>query len=99
MVSSPGRGVAGGMRKLHVLGFSAEMGGFILGARRNARTGGYVLALDEELVRQFDEARHGDDVAGPERARTGVDSALTPREIQTRLRAGRSVEEVASEAR
>jgi hypothetical protein len=90
------------MRKLHVVGYSADQGGLVLAARRGARTGSFVLALDHSLLEQI-EAAQADPVEGRAEVaqihRSAVDSGLTPREIQTRLRAGRSVQEVASEAR
>ena len=89
------------MRKLHVVGYAADLGGFILAARRGAKTGTFVLALDDELVAQVERARRGNDqieAPAPAAARPRSSSALTPREIQARLRAGHSIEEVADEA-
>lgn len=102
MGPNPGRGVSGSMQKLHVVGYAADQGGFVLAARKGAKSGSYFLALDDSLLEQLAQARRGEQQAAPEEPvrppRVGSSSALTPREIQTRLRAGRSIEEVAEEA-
>ena len=102
MGPNPGRGVSGNMRKLHLVGYAPDQGGFVLTARKGSRSGGYFLALDDDLLDEMERARSGDDadeVPTPAAvARPSVASGLTPREIQSRLRAGHSIEEVASEA-
>jgi hypothetical protein len=94
--------MSGNIRRLHVIGFSAEQGGFILAERKGAKSGSYLLPLDEELEAHFDESRRGSKAhrspAPDPAARSIVGSALTPRAIQARLRAGLTVEEVAAEA-
>jgi hypothetical protein len=78
--------------------------GMILAGRRGAKTGGYVLDLSPDVVEQVQRAiriRLGDtdrrSVPGsPGSGR--VESELTPKEIQSRLRSGRSLAEVAAEA-
>jgi hypothetical protein len=78
--------------------------GMILAGRRGAKTGGYVLDLSPDVVEQLQRAiriRHGDTdrrSAGGSPGSGRVESDLTPREIQSRLRSGRSLAEVAAEA-
>ena len=100
MGPTPGRGVSGNVRRLYLVGFSDEHGGLLLAGRKGAKSGSFVLAVDDELWAEVGRARRG--VASErDRAahrRSGVESALSPREIQARLRAGRSLEEVAAEA-
>jgi len=59
--------------------------------------------MDEEFLEQLDQARRmqtGRDavIQTAEPSRSRVESALSPRDIQTRLRAGRTVAQVAAEA-
>ena len=90
------------MRQLHLVGFTSDHGGLILAGRRGAKSGGYVVTLDDGLLDQIETARklqRGETFGGDERpTRARSDSALSPREMQARLRAGRSVEAVAAEA-
>ncbi|MEW6155612.1 MAG: septation protein SepH, partial [Actinomycetota bacterium] len=98
------------MRKLHVVGFTPDHDGLIFSTRKGSKSGGFVAAISDELldlVAQLDPD-HGAEAAqfpgpagsgGAERGTGGrPESALTPREIQARLRAGRSINEVAREA-
>ena len=97
------------MRKLHVVGFTNDLDGLIFSTRKGAKSGSFVVAIGEELMEKLDEVqrlRNGDLEAAPglparrdeRERRTRPESLLTPREIQSRLRAGRSIEEVAREA-
>ena len=101
------------MQRLHLVGFTSELDGLIFSANTGARSGGYVVALDDELlnvIRGVLARRDGPRVAplapspqargeqGRSAPRGSGASALAPREIQARLRAGRSIEEVALEA-
>lgn len=92
------------MRQLHLVGFTSDHDGIILAGRRGSKTGGYVVTMDEEFLEQLDQARRmqtGHELVGqvvPEPSRARVESALSPRDIQTRLRAGRTVAQVATEA-
>jgi Protein of unknown function (DUF3071) len=83
------------VRQLHVVGFTSDHAGLILAGRRGAKTGSYFLALDNHLLGQIATARRVPQADSP---RSGVGSALTPREIQARLRSGYTVAEVAAEA-
>ena len=105
-VAGPGSPSPGAERvqKLHLVGFTTDHEGLILSARRGARTGSYSLTIDDALeeaveerrARREDEADNDDVVTGTRRSR--VESALPVREIQARLRQGRSIAEVAKAA-
>ncbi len=93
------------MQKLHLVGFTKDHEGLILSARRGARSGGYLLTIDGALEEAVDDLRvrraeeieeGGVEVEAPRRPR--VESALSVREIQARLRQGRTVAEVARAA-
>jgi Protein of unknown function (DUF3071) len=91
------------VRQLHLVGFTSDHLGLILAGRRGAKTGGYLVVLDDTLLEQIDSARRMG-AGEPQREppppvrRTHAESALSPREIQARLRRGRTVAEVAVEA-
>jgi hypothetical protein len=75
----------------------------VFATRKGAKTGTYVVALDDALVEQIDRARRLQLGRGRRERLSGVggarlESALTPREMQARLRAGRTIDEVAAEA-
>jgi hypothetical protein len=95
------------VRQLHLVGFTPDHAGLLLAGQPGAESGSYVLALDSRVLEQIEVARRmqkGDSAPAPawapemrsDHSRAG--SALSPREIQARLRAGRSVAEVAAEA-
>ncbi|MEO7572965.1 MAG: septation protein SepH, partial [Acidimicrobiales bacterium] len=93
------------MQKLHLVGFTTDQKGLILSARRSARAGGFHLPLDDALAEAVEELRARQDEADVEDAEDAeavrvprVESALPVREIQARLRQGRSVAEVARAA-
>ena len=96
------------MQKLHLVGFTTDHRALILSVRRRARTGGYVLELDDKVTASITDALArraaavdadpSDDVAAGEPPVRRPESSLTVRELQTRLRAGRTVEDVAAEA-
>ena len=104
------------MQQLHLVGFTTDLDGLIFSARKDAKSGGFLVALDDRFLSQIKEAirlQSGVDLdeeiedereeQGVSRRRRGrsarhVHSALAPRDIQARLRAGRTVEEVAAEA-
>lgn len=91
--------MSGSLPKLHVIGTDSEQSLLILATRRNAKQGSYSLVVDDSLLEQIQAASgDGGEVTPPVPARVSVDSGLTPREIQMRLRSGRSVEDVAREA-
>ena len=98
------------VQQLHLVGFTTELDGLILSARRGSKSGAYLVALDDRflaLIREAVRLQTGVDLAEEERTDVSgrrpsrvshVDSALSPREIQARLRAGRSIADVAREA-
>ncbi|HEX8771894.1 MAG TPA: septation protein SepH, partial [Acidimicrobiales bacterium] len=100
------------MRKLHLVGYTPDLEGLIFTARRGSKSGGYVVAIEDALVDTIDEARrrrNGDTPSGAGTPSSAAEnsgtrskrreSTLTPREIQARLRSGRSIAQVAAEAR
>ncbi len=96
------------MRKLHLVGLTTDHKGLIFTARRGSESGGYVVSLDAEILRAIARAQgrpNGTDLVRPggeytpgPGAQTRRRGLLTPREIQARLRAGRSADDVAEEA-
>lgn|GEM_PF-6291357 len=95
------------MQKLHLVGFTTDQKGLILSARSGARSGSFHLPLDDALSEAVEELRERqaedeaevEEVTDAEVARTArVESALPVREIQARLRQGRTVQEVAKVA-
>jgi hypothetical protein len=103
------------MQELHLVGFTADFDGLIFSVRKGAKSGSYVVAVDEALLDAINELRRlagarrgelepaGQPPSGPSEERggargTGGPSTLTPRQIQDRIRAGWSVDQVADEA-
>jgi hypothetical protein len=96
------------LRKLHLVGLTTDRDGLIFTARKGSKSGGYIVPLDDAVLAAVAEIQADRNGAGagdaeateveavPRRPRH--QSALTPREMQARLRAGRSIEEVAAEA-
>ncbi|MDQ2826483.1 MAG: septation protein SepH, partial [Actinomycetota bacterium] len=112
MARSSGRVATGAcLRKLHLVGLTTDRDGLIFTARKGSRSGGYIVPLDDKVLEAVAEARNGHPGAPdarPEERPFGdrdrdhrdgrVESSLTPREMQARLRAGRTIDEVAAEA-
>jgi hypothetical protein len=89
------------VQKLHLVGVTTERDGLILSARRGSKSGGYVLGVDEAVAAAVADAheRRGDaDAAATDDRPPRAESLLSVKEVQARLRAGRTVEEVAAEA-
>ena len=97
------------VQQLHLVGFTTDLEGLIFSARKGAKSGGYLVMLDDRLLATIEDAlrlRNGEDDPGldagdgtssrPRRPRP--QSTLSPREIQARLRMGSSIAEVAEEA-
>jgi chemotaxis protein histidine kinase CheA len=90
------------VQKLHLVGVTTDRQGLILSARRGSRSGGYSLVVDDALADLVDDLRSESadeddgDVAVPLADR--VESRLPVREVQARLRRGRSIDEVAKQA-
>ena len=103
------------MRKLHVVGFTSDLDGLIFSTRKGSASGSFVVPISDELYEKLAEVerlRNGGESSGGSPATEGrqtaieagprparPESLLTPREIQARLRAGRTIDEVAREAR
>ena len=80
------------MRELHVIALSEDGRSVVLATTKDASSGGFRVAVDARLI----AAVRGElPRPGEEAVR---DSALTPKEIQSRLRAGESPEKIAAEA-
>ena len=103
------------MQQLHLVGFTTDLDGLIFSPRKGARSGGYVVVLDDELLSSIEEAQRLRDGVGTEPAPVAEEagssaqpppasrppkpqSGLNPREIQSRLRSGKSIADVAHEA-
>jgi hypothetical protein len=108
------------VQQLHLVGFTTDLDQLILSSRKGAKSGSFLVPLDERLLEEIAEAvrrRNDGQTTGaappieapPEIAAAGRSSAsgtgrarptsaLSPREIQARLRAGRSIADVAKEA-
>jgi hypothetical protein len=99
------------VQQLHLVGFTTDHKGLILGTRRGTQEGSFVVNLDRALVEQIEELLRlqageggsGDSLAAANGAssilrRPKAESRLTPREVQSLLRTGRSVSEVAEAA-
>src|SRR5687768_13828557 len=97
------------VQQLHLVGLTTDLDSIICSARKGAKSGSFVLPLDERLLQVIAEAvsrRNADgvEIEVPEALQPPSASAprrqshLSPREIQDRLRAGRSMEDIAAEA-
>ncbi|MDQ1428408.1 MAG: hypothetical protein QOK39_1884 [Acidimicrobiaceae bacterium] len=100
------------MQQLHLVGFTTDHKGLILGTRRGADQGSFVVNLDRAMVEQIEALLRlqageggGDVIKSVTGNGTGVllhrpkaESKLTPRQVQALLRTGSSVGEVAEEA-
>jgi hypothetical protein len=97
------------LRKLHLVGLTTDRDGLIFTARKGSKSGGYIVPLDKKVLAAI-AAASAQDNGEPEESRPTAaeveavprrlrsESALTPREMQARLRAGRTIDEVAAEA-
>lgn len=80
------------MRQLHVVSLSEDGRSVLLATSKSAKTGAFAVPLEGKLA----SAVRGDlPRAGEQQAR---DVGVTPKEIQSRLRAGESVEQIANAA-
>ncbi|HEY1734659.1 MAG TPA: septation protein SepH [Acidimicrobiales bacterium] len=95
------------MRQLHLVGVTADHSGLLVTEQRGATTETYVLPINDELRAALAASRDGYGTGPHLRVERGaraapgarfVSSTLSPREIQARLRIGRTVEDVAGEA-
>ncbi|HET7487057.1 MAG TPA: septation protein SepH [Acidimicrobiales bacterium] len=99
------------MKKLHPVGVTADNEGLVLSPRKGAKSGGFVVAVDDALLEALELARQRRNgaAAGTEESSAAAapavpaapprpSSSLSPREIQARLRAGSTIAEVAQQA-
>jgi hypothetical protein len=93
------------VQELHLVGFTTDRRGLILSVHRGAPSGSYTIAIDSSLITAIDDARAevGDAAADEPVETPPIDgerpqSQLSVREVQSRLRQGRSVDEVARDA-
>jgi hypothetical protein len=92
------------VQKLHLVGFSAELDGLIFSLGKGSDE--FVVDLNGDLLQTIAEAERRRDrrssvdatIRARQQARSGHASELSPRELQDRLRAGWSIEDVAREA-
>jgi len=91
------------VQQLHLVGFTTDHRGLIFSLRRGAKSGGYVVHLDAPLMTAVDDLRalvaeeNAVVESEPEPA-IRAESTLSVREVQARLRRGRTIEQVAREA-
>ena len=106
-VRTPGLGAL--MQQLHLVGFTTDHKGLILGARQDTTSGSFVVMIDEPFIDQIEEllrlrieknvCRGGKgDTGVPVLARPKPQSRLSPREVQALLRSGKTIIEVAETA-
>ena len=85
-----------------MVGFTTDHRGLIFSVRRGAKSGGYVINVDASIIEAVDELKALLAEEAPESgsgaAANRPQSALSVREIQARLRRGRTVDQVAREA-
>jgi hypothetical protein len=92
------------MEKLHPVGFTAELDGLLLNARKGAKTGRFVVPLDGRLLKMLADADRARERVAKDEASANAprlvrpESALSPREMQDRISSGWSIDEVAAEA-
>ena len=97
------------MQQLHLVGFTTDHKGLILGARQDTTSGSFVVMIDEPFIDQIEEllrlrieknARRGGKggTGQPMLARPKPESRLSPREVQALLRSGKTIVEVAETA-
>jgi flagellar biosynthesis GTPase FlhF len=84
------------VQKLHLVGVTTDHRELILSTRRGAKSGSFVVSVDDELLEVL--AGRAAAALGGGDALTRPASALSVREVQARIRAGRSIESVAAEA-
>ena len=95
------------MQELHLVGMTRDLDGLIFSVRKGSKSGSFVVPIDLTLIDTLESAdrlRREADAAGARGYRSGrstaprQESLLTPREMQARMRAGHTLEEVARAA-
>ncbi len=83
------------MRELHVVALSSDGKHLVLAAKKGSLKGTYLIKVGPRLHRALKGELNGDSAVEPP---PPVESSLTPKEIQARLRLGQSPEKVARAA-
>ena len=99
------------VQELHLVGMTRDLNGLIFSVRKGSRSGGFVVPIDRALSDTLESAsrmkKEGSEPdpegrsavsarSGPSRRSSSPqESQLTPREMQARLRAGHSIQQVA----
>lgn len=95
------------MNKLHLVGFTTDLKSLVFARRKGSKTGSFLVPIDDRLRRTLGEVEKLEEVEEQEAAEGSGDgkapsqvpaSKLSPKEIQARLREGKSAEEVAKVA-
>jgi hypothetical protein len=96
------------VQQLHLVGFTTDHRSLIFSVRRGAKSGSYVVEVDDAFLDAVDGAKSfvegaagsAEDGGGGEAYQQAArpESALTVREVQARLRRGLSIEQVAVHA-
>jgi len=103
--------VGASVQELHLVGMTRDLNGLIFSVRKGSRSGGFVVPIDRALSDTLESAsrmkKEGSEPdpegrsavsarSGPSRRSSSPqESQLTPREMQARLRAGHSIQQVA----
>ncbi|HVF21225.1 MAG TPA: septation protein SepH [Mycobacteriales bacterium] len=83
------------MRELHVVALSSDGKHLVLAAKKGSLKGTYLVKVGPRLTRALNGELNADSAIEPP---PPVESALTPKEIQARLRTGQTPEKVARAA-
>lgn len=93
------------MVRLHLIGFTTDLKNLIFATRKGAKSGGYIVSIDARLrntldeVAKLEEAEKNKGKPKPSKDSAPADSVteskLTPKEIQTLLRQGKTAQQVA----
>jgi hypothetical protein len=91
------------VQQLHLVGFTTDHRGLIFSVRRGAKSGGFVVQLDDAVMSAVEELRalmaeEQAELADAKASNRRPESSLSVREVQARLRRGRTIEQVAKEA-
>jgi hypothetical protein len=91
------------MIRLHLVGFTTDLKNLIFARRKGAKTGAFLIEIDARLRRTLEEVARLEKEGGAASAGLPADgseagkraSKLTPKEIQSHLRRGKTAQEVA----
>jgi len=91
------------VQQLHLVGFTTDHRGLIFSVRRGAKSGGFTVKLDDSVLTAVEELRaliaeEQEAQADGKGSSKRPESSLSVREVQARLRRGRTIEQVAREA-